>query len=240
MARFSSAFALLADVSMFVIGGDLKRREKISARLGDILSLLYMASATVKRFHDEGRQKEDLPLLTWAMWDSFFRIQVAMEGVVSNFPNKWVGAWLRMFVFPKGLTLNAPHDKWGAKVASILLTPGAARDRLTAGAYIPKREDDTIGRLEYAMDAVIKADPIEARMRKAQKEGKLPQRTLAERRLAALNQSLITQDEHDHLVYTDRLRRDVIKVDDHDMDLGRSHGEEPWQDSRKKAAVASM
>jgi acyl-CoA dehydrogenase len=242
MARFSSAFALLADVSMFVIGGDLKRREKISARLGDILSLLYMASAAVKRYHDEGRQKEDLPLLTWSMWDSFFRIQVAMEGVVSNFPNKWVGGWLRMFVFPKGLTLDAPHDRLGSKVAAILITPGAARDRLTAGAYLPKREDDVIGRLDYAMEAVIKADPIEARMRKAQKEGKLAQRTLAERRLAALNQQLITQEEYDHLVHTDRLRRDVIKVDDFDHDLGRAHGgEEPWQaDSRKKAAVASM
>ena len=107
---------------------------------------------------------------------------------------------------------------------------------------MPKREDDVIGRLDYAMEAVIRADPIEARMRKSQKEGKLPQRTLAERRLAALNQQLITQEEYDHLVYTDRLRRDVIKVDDFDHDLGRAHGGgESWQaDSRKKAAVASM
>jgi acyl-CoA dehydrogenase len=242
MARFSAAFALLADVSMFVIGGALKRREKISARLGDILSLLYMASATVKRFHDEGRPKEDLPLLTWSMWDSFFRIQVAMEGVVSNFPNKWVAAWLRMLVFPKGLTLNAPHDKWGSKVAEILITPGAARDRLTAGAYVPRDENDVIGRLEFAMEAVIKAEPLEAKIRKAQKEGKLPQRTLPERRAAALAQSIIDQQEFDHLAYTDRLRREVIKVDDFEHELGRGHkGEEQWQaDSRKKAAVASM
>src|SRR5260221_750473 len=80
MTRFSSAFALLSDVSMFVIGGSLKRREKISGRLGDILSLLYITSATIKRFHDEGRQKDDLPLLTWAMYDSFFKLQVAMDG----------------------------------------------------------------------------------------------------------------------------------------------------------------
>ena len=240
MARFSSAFALLADVSMFVIGGDLKRREKISARLGDILSLLYMASATVKRYHDEGCQKEDLPLLTWAMWDSFFRIQVAMEGVIANFPSKAVSNWLRLLAFPKGLTLNAPHDKWGSKVAQILITPGASRDRLTAGAYVPRREDDVIGRLEFAMEAVIKAEPIEAKMRKAQKEGKLGQRTLAERRLAALKQQLVTQEEFDHLVYTDRLRNDVIKVDDHPMELGRNQGEEAWQAERRKAAVASL
>jgi acyl-CoA dehydrogenase len=241
MARFASAFALLADMSMFVIGGNLKRREKISARLGDVLSLLYMASATIKRWHDEGRQKDDLALLTWAMWDSFFRIQVAMEGVVANFPNRWVGAWLRLLVFPKGLTLNAPHDKWGSKVAQILITPGASRDRLTAGAYVPKREDDVIGRLEHAMAAAIEADPIEAKLRKAQKEGRLAQRTLGERRLAALNQGLITQAEYDHLLHADRLRRDVIKVDDFEHDLSRNQGEGQWQaDPRKKAAVASM
>src|SRR6185369_12727351 len=101
MTRFSSAFALLADVSMFVIGGNLKRREKISARLGDILSYLYMASAVVKRFHDEGRPKDDLPLLHWAIYDTFFKLQVAMDGVLENFPNRFVAALLRVLVFPK-------------------------------------------------------------------------------------------------------------------------------------------
>jgi acyl-CoA dehydrogenase len=243
MTRFSSAFALLSDISMFVIGGSLKRREKISARLGDILSMLYIASATVKRFHDEGRQKEDLPLLTWAMYDCFFKLQVAIDGVLDNFPNRFVAAWLRVLVFPKGLTLNAPFDKVGSKVAQILITPGAARDRLTAGAYVPRREDDVIGRLEFAMEAVIKAEPIEAKLRAAAKEGKLTQKTLPERRSAAVAAGIITQQEHDHLVHTDRLRRDVVKVDDFDPDLSRGSrpGEEPWPaDSRKKAAVASM
>jgi acyl-CoA dehydrogenase len=243
MTRFSSAFALLSDISMFVIGGSLKRREKISGRLGDILSMLYIASATVKRFHDEGRQKEDVPLLTWAMYDCFFKLQVAMDGVLDNFPNRFIAAWLRLLVFPKGLTLNAPFDKVGSKVAAILLTPGAARDRLTSGVYVPRREDDVMGRLEFAMEAVIKADPIEARLRAAAKEGRLRQHTVAERRTAAVGAGIITQQEHDHLVYTDRLRRDVIKVDDFEPDLSRGtkQGEEPWQsESRKKAAVASM
>ena len=245
MTRFSSAFALLSDVSMFVIGGSLKRREKISGRLGDILSLLYIASATVKRFHDEGRQKDDLPLLIWAMYDSFFKLQVAIDGVLDNFPNRFIAAWLRVLVFPKGLTLNAPFDKVGSKVASILLTPGAARDRLTVGAYIPNDENDVVGRLEFAMAATIKADPIEARMRKAVKDGLLPQRTLAERRLAAVAQAIITQAEMEHLVYTDRLRREVIKVDDFENDLSRGtkrEEEDSWQqtETKKKAVVASM
>ncbi|MEO7742033.1 MAG: acyl-CoA dehydrogenase, partial [Usitatibacter sp.] len=199
MTRFSSAFALLSDVSMFVLGGSLKRKEKLSGRLGDILSLLYMASATVKRFEDEGRQKDDLPLLHWSMYDAFFKIQVAMEGVLQNFPSRFVAAWLRLLVFPKGLTLDAPTDKVGSKVAQILITPGSARDRLTAGAYIPRNENDTVGRLEYAMEAVIKADPIEAKVRAAMKAGKLPQPSLAERRAAAVQERIITQEEHDHL-----------------------------------------
>ena len=244
MTRFSSAFALLADVSMFVIGGNLKRREKISARLGDILSLLYIASATVKRFEDEGRQKDDVPLLNWAVYDSFFKLQIAMDGVLANFPNRFVAALLRILVFPKGLTLDTPSDKCGSRVAEILLTPGASRDRLTAGAYVPRNEDDVVGRLELAMEAVIKAEPIEAKLRRAAKEGKLPQRTDAERRLAAAKQGIVSPAELDHLAYTDRLRHDVIKVDDFDHDLARQSApqEETWQstDSKKRALAASL
>jgi acyl-CoA dehydrogenase len=242
MTRFSAAFALLSDASMFVIGGSLKRKEMISARLGDILSLLYITSATVKRFQDEGCQKDDLPLLTWAMYDSFFKLQVAMDGVLENFPNRFVAAWLRMLAFPKGLTLDAPRDKWATRVAEILITPGAARDRLTEGAYVPRREDDVVGRLEFAMEAVIAADPIEAKMRRAAKEGKLRSRTLAERRAAALAQGIITQAELEHLNETDRLRREVIRVDDFEHDLSRAAkpGETPWQEPRRKAAAESM
>ncbi|HEX4779276.1 MAG TPA: acyl-CoA dehydrogenase, partial [Usitatibacter sp.] len=241
MTRFSSAFALLSDISMFVIGGSLKRREKISGRLGDVLSLLYIASATVKRYHDEGHQKDDRPLLDWAMYDTFFRLQVAIDGILDNFPNRFVAAWMRLLVFPKGLTLNAPFDKVGAKVANILLTPGDARDRLTKGAYIPDDENDVIGRLEYAMRATIQADAIDAKMRKASKEGLLPQRTLGERRATALAQGIITREELEHLDYADRLRHDVVKVDDfeHDLARGTKREDESWQSQEKKKAAAA-
>jgi acyl-CoA dehydrogenase len=226
LTRFSSAFAMLADLSMFVIGGSLKRKEMLSARLGDILSHLYMMSATVKRFHDDGCPEEDVPLLTWAMYDSSFKLQVAMDGVLANFPNRPVAWLMRRFAFPKGLTLTAPHDKWNSRVARLLIEPGAVRDRLTAGIYLPPREDDVIGRLEFAMEAAIKADPIEAKIRAAQKEGRLPQRTLAERRDAAVKSGIITLAEFEHLVRTDRLRREVIMVDDFPNDLSRRSREE--------------
>ncbi len=226
LTRFSSAFALLADMSMFVIGGSLKRKEMLSARLGDILSHLYMMSATVKRFHDDGCPQEDLPLLTWAMYDSSFKLQVAMDGVLANFPNRPIAWLLRLVAFPKGLTLTAPHDKWVSRVARLLIEPGPSRDRLTAGIYLPRKEDDVIGRLEFAMEAVIKAEPIEAKLRAAQKVGKLPQRTLAERREAAVKSGIITLAEFEHLVRTDRLRRAVIMVDDFPNDLSRGKSRE--------------
>jgi acyl-CoA dehydrogenase len=229
LTRFSSAFAMLADMSMFVIGGSLKRKEMLSARLGDILSHLYMMSATVKRFHDDGCPEEDVPLLTWAMYDSSFKLQVAMDGVLANFPSRPVAWLMRRVAFPKGLTLTAPHDKWISRVARLLIEPGAVRDRLTAGIYLPRREDDVIGRLEFAMEAAIKADPIEAKIRAAQKEGRLPQRTLAERRDAAVKGGIITLAEFEHLVRTDRLRREVIMVDDFPNDLSRQSRQENAQ-----------
>jgi acyl-CoA dehydrogenase len=125
MTRFSAAFALLSDVSMFVIGGSLKRREKISGRLGDILSMLYIASATVKRFHDDGRQKEDLP----PPYVGHVRLLLQDPGGhrrrARQFPERFVAAGLRLLVFPRGAHLNAPFDKVGAKIATILITPCA-------------------------------------------------------------------------------------------------------------------
>jgi acyl-CoA dehydrogenase len=236
LTRFSSAFAMLADMSMFVIGGSLKRREMLSARLGDILSNLYMMSATVKRFHDDGCPAEDVPLLTWAMYDSSFKLQVAMDGVLANFPNRPIAWLMRRLAFPKGLTLTAPHDKWATRVAKLLTEPGATRDRLTAGIYLPRKEDDVIGRLEFAMEAVIKAEPVEAKIRAAQKEGRLPQRTAAERRAAAVREGLITPAELEQLARTDRLRREVIMVDDFPNDLSR----QPSQEKPQWPRAASM
>jgi acyl-CoA dehydrogenase len=164
--RFAAALALLSDMSMLVLGGELKRREKLSARLGDVLSQLYLSSAALKRFEDQGQPIADLPLLTWALYSAFFKIQVALDGVLANFPNRWLAGLLRILVFPKGLTLTAPTDAMGHAVAQLLLAPSAARDRLTAGIYIPETEEEIVGRLEAALEAVIEADAVKAAMKK--------------------------------------------------------------------------
>jgi hypothetical protein len=140
LSRFSAAFAFLADVSMFVMGGDLKRKEKLSARLGDILSLMYLASATLKRYEAEGRQAADAPLMHWAIWDAMFRMQNAFEGVISNYPNRFIAALLHWYIFPLGRPYEVPSDKLGHEVAQLLIEPSATRDRLTAGMFVPRDE----------------------------------------------------------------------------------------------------
>jgi len=138
LTRYSSAFALSADIAMAALGGSLKRREKISGRLGDVLSQLYLCSATLKQFTDDGRPDEDLPLVHWAMQDALYRIQQAFVGVIQNFPNALVRLLLQVLIFPLGKCLQPPSDKMGHKVAALLMQPGPARDRLTAGMYLPK------------------------------------------------------------------------------------------------------
>ena len=138
LTRFSTVFALAADLAMAALGGSLKRREKISARLGDVLSMLYLCSAALKRFEDEGRPAEDLPLLHWALQDALYRIQQALGGVIRNFPNAPLRWMLGALIFPLGMRLAPPSDRLGHEVATLLMQPGAARDRLTAGIYLPK------------------------------------------------------------------------------------------------------
>ena len=141
LTRFSAAFALSADVAMAVLGGSLKRREKLSARLGDVLSLMYLCSATLKRFEDDDRPEEDLPLLHWALQDALCKIQQAFDGIIQNFPGPLARGILKVLIFPLGRRLSPPSDHLGHEIAALLMEPGEARDRLTAGMYIPKVHD---------------------------------------------------------------------------------------------------
>jgi acyl-CoA dehydrogenase len=216
LTRFSSMFAFLSDVSMLVLGGGLKRREKLSARLGDILSLMYLCSAALKRYEDEGRNRADKPLLDWAVWDAMFRAQNAFEGVISNYPSRVVAWWLRRILFPLGRPYVVPSDRLGHEVAKLLIEPSATRDRLTAGMYVTRGEIDIIGRLEAALEATVVAEPIERKLREAQKTGRIAGEDPAREGLAA---GVIDADEHATLVRAARLRDEVIRVDDFPADL---------------------
>ena len=167
LSRLSAAFAVLSDAAMLRLGGQLKRREKLSGRLGDILSHLYMASAVLKHHEDHGRPAADLPLVDWAIQDSLATIQDRMEEIMRNFPSPPLGTALRLLVMPLGRFARRPDDQLGHEVASLLLNPSAARDRLTRGMFICRDAGDVTGRMELALEKVVAAEPLERKLYEA-------------------------------------------------------------------------
>ncbi len=222
LTRLSSAFAWASDIAMFVLGGSLKRRERLSARLGDILSQLYLASTVLKRYEDDGRPSEDRPLLHWAMQDALNRTQEAFYGLIENLPNRLVGWGLRLTIFPWGRVFDAPADTLGNTVVGLLMTPGPARDRLTQGMCIPRDQDDPVSVIDAALLAVIAAEPLEAKLRAAQRDGSIsgefPQQTADD----AVAKGVISAQEAEVLTRARTLRRKAIMVDDFPKDFGRS------------------
>jgi acyl-CoA dehydrogenase len=224
--RLSSSLALIADVAMATLGGALKRKEKISARLGDVLSQLYLCSATLWRYEQEGRQAEDAPLMHWAIRDAMYRAQVALEAVLDNFPSPLLGALMRRVVFPLGRPYVVPGDALGHEVARRLIEPSPTRDRLTSGMFIGSA-DEPIGLLERALVATIDAEPIERRLADAIRNGVLTpalvagegSAELASRALAA---NVISAADAALLARQRELAAAVVRVDDFGPDLGTS------------------
>jgi acyl-CoA dehydrogenase len=225
-------------MSMIAMGGALKRKEKISGRLGDVLSMLYLVSATLKRYEDQGRVREDLPLIRWAVRDALYRAQQAIDGILSNFPVKALATLLRWTIFPLGMSFRPPLDSRNHDCAKIALEPGAARDRLTAGMFIPKHEADATGILEAAFLATIACEPIDEKLRKAVKKGKLVPRAGIDLGSLAREKDLITAEEYAQWSRKEALRKNVIKVDDFPQDFGRAQIVAAHEDETVKMKAA--
>lgn len=221
LSRFSAAFAFLADVGMLALGGRLKFREKLSARLGDILSNLYIATACLKKFEDDGRPIEDLPILRWSVETALYEIQEAMHKFLNNFPPKGLRFLARCVVFPLGRHFSSPCDLIGSQVAQSLMVQGLARARLTEFVYAQENEDDVLGLLSVAMKEAISVEILENQLRKAERKGLLPELTAEERVEAACQQGIISEMEKDRILNARRLRRKVTMVDEFDASLSR-------------------
>lgn len=217
MTRFSSNLAMLSDIAMLTLGGDLKRKERISARLGDILSYLYLTSATLKRFNDEGRPQADLPLVRWAAQDSLYKTQEAIDELINNFPNKIVAKLLRAIILPFGSWLEKPSDQTDHQVAKLLQTPNEARSRLGSGQYLTPHKDNVFGQLEVTLANVIASEPIFNKVCQALGE-KLPFLQLDKVAEKGLELNVINQEEADLLIKTEQGRLTAINVDDFDND----------------------
>ncbi|MFA5372198.1 MAG: acyl-CoA dehydrogenase, partial [Sideroxydans sp.] len=214
LTRYAASFAFAADIAMLVLGGTLKRREKLSARLGDVLSQLYLCSATLKKFEDDGRPQEDEPLLHWALQDSLFRLQTAFDGVIQNFPNRLFALLLRVIIFPLGQWCKPPSDGLGHRVAALMLQPGEARDRLTEGIFIKQDEEDAVGALEAALASTLLVEPLQAKLVQDAESGKLSAMEELPRIAEARDKNLITAEQALQLQRDYALRRKVIMVDD--------------------------
>jgi acyl-CoA dehydrogenase len=223
-SRLSSAFVLAADLSMIIIGSGLKRREKLSGRLADILSHLYLVSAAVKQFEDHGRPADELPLLEWACANSFHAIRMAFKGFLANFPNRPAALLLRLTAFPLGLPDYGPDDRLSQRVAALLLSPSAVRDRLTHGIYTPAGLDEPLGRLDDALIKVIAAEPLEKKVRDAVKAHLIASGSDEQMLAEGVQAGVITAAEAELVSASLAARREVIRVDDFPADYWRRGG----------------
>jgi acyl-CoA dehydrogenase len=209
LAWASATFAFLTDIVLISFGGTLKRREKLTGRFADILSWMYLGTATLRRYEAEGRQPEDLPLVDWAMQYAFAQIQQGFEGIFNNLPIlRGLGVWWRLN--PIGIN---PRDRLGSQIARILQTPGQQRDKLTEHIYIPSDPEEALGRLERAFSLLSQVEPVLKKIKVAIASGKLPQQK-PERSIAeALEAKIINEQEAKLVRESQNARNDAIVVD---------------------------
>jgi acyl-CoA dehydrogenase len=212
--RMSAVYGLFADAAMLVLGSDLKRRERLSARLGDGLSYLYLGSAVLKRFHDQGEPESDRALLVWGCQTCLYEMQQSLLALLENFPLRLVARLLRLWAFPLGLPYRVPNDRLADAVADVILQPNEARDRLTQGLFVPTDTSEPLGRLEDALLRTLAAEPILARIRSAMRDKRIAAGDPELRVTAAVETGIINSDEAAIVHGAIAARRQVIEVDD--------------------------
>jgi acyl-CoA dehydrogenase len=218
LSRYSAALAYVSDISMLTLGGKLKQKEHISARLGDVLSHLYICSSMLKRYESQGRPAADQAILAWAFHNSIYQIQISLQRVVDNFPNRLIRSVMSFVVFPFGRRERAPSDRLTHKVAQLLLTPSDTRDRLTDGIYKSAKTGHPVGMMEEALPQVIHAEPLERKLLKALKNGDISGITWEEQLQDAIACSVVTAEEADILLRVRKLVMEIIAVDEFDLE----------------------
>ena len=222
--RYSANLSLFADVSMLLLGGKLKFKESLSGRLGDVLSQLYITSSMLKRYEDEGRPASDQPLLAWAVHDSVNKIETALSTALRNFPVRPVAWLLWPIIFPLGRRAQAPSDRLGHKVASLLMTPSDARDRLAEGVFTTPTALNPAGRIVSYLPKFVLAEPVERKFQKALKNSDIEALEFDQQLVEGVNEGWITDEEAAQLKELRELTLDTITVDDFDTEELRSAG----------------
>ena len=213
--RFSASFAFAADVAMLALGGYLKKAENLSARLGDVLSCMYLASMVLKHHENQGRPEADQPIVEWACRTLLYDAQEQLHGFLRNFPVRWLGRLMRLFIFPRGLTYSAPGDRLGRAIVDVVMTPSEARDRLAHGIYRTLEPGNALGLLQEALTLSLAAEPIEKRIRvEGVKTGQVTALDLPGQIQQAFAAGIITETEAAQMREYDRKVMDLVHVDD--------------------------
>jgi len=236
LTRMSAALATSAEVAMLTLGSDLKRRERLSARLGDVLSYLYLGTATLKYYQDNGASAEDQASVAWCLQTCLYQIQLAFDGFFANLPSRVAGRLLRWAIFPFGRSYQPVSDKLSHQIAQQMQQPSAFRDRLSAYCYLGDSVDDQTGRMENAFDQYFEVKPLLDKLRLAVKSGQVPAGPLMDQIQAARERQVITETEADALLAFETARLDAIQVDDFPFDYFSGCVEEdtaPLQNLRK-------
>ena len=213
--KFSAQFAFATDMAMLSLGGYLKQKEHLSARLGDVLSSLYMASMVLKHYENQGRPEADLPLVEWCCRTLLYKAQEQLHGFLRNFPNRWVAGLMRLVVFPRGRTYFAASDRLGRAIVEPLMMPSATRDRLAHGIYRTVEAGNPLGLLQEALELSVAAEPLEKRLRvEGVKTGILTALDLPGQIEQALAAGLVNANEANLLREYDRKVMEIVHVDD--------------------------
>lgn len=218
LTRMSSALAFVADVAMGVLGGELKRKERLSARLGDVLSNLYLASAVLKYHYDAGRPENELDHVRWSVENCLHEASRAFDEFFDNFPNRPVAHALRFVVFPLGRPCKAPRDRLGSRLAEQMMTAGGVRDRVTQFMYLGQGGDDVTGRMEEAFRVLLEAEPAYDKLQKAVGRGQVQGYTFEERLTQAVDKGVVDTDEAQRVRDYEALRYDAILTDAFDKE----------------------
>ncbi|HWJ07488.1 MAG TPA: acyl-CoA dehydrogenase [Steroidobacteraceae bacterium] len=213
--KFSAQFAFATDMAMLTLGGYLKQKEHLSARLGDVLSALYMASMVLKHYENQGRPEADLPLVEWCCRTQLYKAQEQLHGFLRNFPSRWMAAFMRLVVFPRGRTYFAPSDRLGRSIVEPLMLPSATRDRLAHGIYRTLEPGNPLGLLQEALELSLAAEPLEKRLRvEGVKTGRITALDLPGQVEQALAAGLLDEGEAHTLRDYDRKVMAIVHVDD--------------------------
>jgi acyl-CoA dehydrogenase len=222
--RYSASFSLAADVAMLVLGGELKRKELLSARLGDVLSNLYLVSMVLKHYEDQGSPHADRPIVEWACRFLFYRTQEQLHSFLRNFPNRWVAALLRVLVFPRGRTFSSPSDELGQRVVELMINPTQTRERLCSDVYKKHEPDNPLGLLQEALELAEHVKPLERKVFDAKRSGQISADDTPGQIEEARKKGVISDAEAREILSFDEKVMAIIAVDDFDpSELPRTH-----------------